>query len=240
MCFAAGAGLPAVQAISTVTAAPVRIQRRHSASSDIVEAALQERIAFVNSTKREYHCRPAAAARHTLQGCHTIVTPCSFVGAASSQQQHHSKSASRQALSYKAAAQPFLPLLQAATQKIDSTDMLGCQVKSFAAHDTSLQSHNCTASAARSIHRQRNSHLAALKAQGYLDSVSQSAACNQKWSAQQRLHPALNKATADAGQTTSKQKNKPVRDMFGVAADSDSSTGVDLGLVLMRPASSLW
>ena len=117
--------------------------------------------------------------------------------------------------------------------------MLRGQMGPFAAHDMSLRAHNCTAAAACSIHRQGDSHLAALKAQGDLDSVLPSAAFKQNWPAQQQLHLALTKATPDAGLAKSKQKSKPVRDMFGVAADNDSSTGVDLGLVLMRPASSL-
>lgn len=242
MHFAAGAGLPAFQAISTIKApsVPSSIQRRHSASSDIVEAALQEQFALVNSNKREYHCRPTATARRTLQGCHAIMTPCSFAGAALSQQKHQSNSASRQALSDKEAAQSFLPLLQAATHRTGSTNMLGCHVATFATHDTSFCAQHCTASAARSIYRQRNSHLAALKAQGDLDSVSKSAAFEHTWPAQRRLDLALNKAIAGAGQAEPSQKNKPVRDMFGVAAGNDSSTGVDVGLVLMRPASSLW
>lgn len=104
----------------------------------------------------------------------------------------------------------------------------------------SSHAHHCTASAAERFHRQRDSHLAALKAQGDLDSVSKSAACEQEWPAQRWIHLALAKATADAGQAKFKQKSKPVRDMFGVATDNGSSTGVDLGLVLLRPASSLW
>ena len=232
----AGAGLPAIQAISTATA-PLVPSRSHSASSDIVEAALQQRSALVNSSKRKFHCRPTA--RRILQDCHAIMTSCSFVGAASTQQQYQIKSASRQVLSKKGAAQPFLPPLQAATQKTDSTNMLRGQMKPLAAQDMSFPAHHCTASAACSIHRQRDSHLAALKAQGELDSVLPSAACKQKWPAQRQFHLALTKATADPGLARSKQKSKPVRDMFGVAADNDSSTGVGLGLVLMRPASSL-
>ena len=169
------------------------------------------------------------------------MTPCPFAGAALSQQKHPCRSASRQVLSDRGAGQPFLPHLQAATQKIeDSRNMLGRHVEPFAAHNMSFHAHHCTASAARSIHRQRDSHLAALKAHGDLDTVSKSAACKQNWPAQRRLPLTLTKATADAGQAKCKQKSKPVRDMFGVAVDNDSSTGVDLGLVLMRPASSLW
>ena len=75
--FSAGAGLPAVKAIGKITApcAPSSIQRSHSASSDIVKAALRQHSANVHNSKSGYHCRYTAAARRTLQGCHAIMTP---------------------------------------------------------------------------------------------------------------------------------------------------------------------
>ena len=77
MGFAAGAGLPAVQAISTVTAPPMPSTnpRSHSASSDVVEAALRERNALVSSSKRTIAdllllpgapCKAAMPSRHPV------------------------------------------------------------------------------------------------------------------------------------------------------------------------------
>ena len=75
--FGAGAGLPTVKAISKITAPcpPSSIQRSHSASSDIVKAALRQHSANVHNSKSDYRRRSTAAARRTLQGCHVIMTP---------------------------------------------------------------------------------------------------------------------------------------------------------------------
>lgn len=189
------------------------------------------------STNATYCCCLFICAVYTA--AHDIVTPCCHAGTASQQQKHQSKTALHQFLSDGSSGKPALPRLQAATQNLDNTSMLGCQMKTSAAQRMSSHAHHCTASAVHSIQRPRESHLAALKAHGDLDSVLQSAACKQHWPAQQRLHRALTKSVANAGQTALKHKSKPVRDMFGVAAD-DSGTGADLGLVLLRPASRLW
>ena len=167
------------------------------------------------------------------------MTPCFLAGAALRQQKHQSRTALHQVLSDGRSAQPSLPCLSAPKQNLDNRNMLGCPMKTSAAQHMSSHAHHCTAPAVHSIHRPRESHLAALKAHGDLDSVLQSAACEQHWPAQQRLHRALTESVANAGQTALKHKSKPVRDMFGVAADN-SSTGADLGLVLLRPASRLW
>lgn len=90
-----------------------------------------------------------------------------------------------------------------------------------------------TATAAYRINRQQNSHLVALKAQGELESVLQNAAGKpRKLPAQRWFQQELITSAADA--------SKAVRDMFGVAKDNSKVTGADFGLVLMRPASSLW
>lgn len=158
-------------------------------------------------------------------------TPCFLAGAGSRQPKHQSKAALQQVLSDGRSAQPSLPCLQAATQNLNNTSMLGRQMQPCAAEHMSSYARHGTASAAHSIHRPRKSHLAALKAHGDLDSVLQSAARKQDWPAQRQLR-ALTKSVANAGQTAPRPKSKPVRDMFGVAADNDSATGADLGLVL--------
>ena len=241
--IAADAGPPAVQAMNTPKALPVpsNIQRSHSASSDIVEAALQEHNTFLKSSKCEYHSGGFDVPKPSLQVCHASMIPTFPAGTSSSQQKHQSSSAAHQPLS----AQPALPDLQAKTEKSDSKGMLRRQITPIAAQHAKSHAQHGTASAARSVIRQRDSHLAALRAQGELEAVLQNAACQvSQWPAQQRLHVDFIKLTAAAGQTKAKQNSKPnrtaVRDMFGVAIDNSSSTDTDLGLVLMRPASSLW
>ena len=81
-------------------------------------------------------------------------------------------------------------------------------------------------------------HLAALKAHAEQTSAAQPAyASPTRTLAQSCLHL----ATADAQQErgTATQGRKLERDMFGVAADGNDTAGFSLGLMLMRPASSL-
>lgn len=99
--------------------------------------------------------------------------------------------------------------------------------------------HHGTAAAALRVGRQKNAHLAALKALGELESVLQDAAgAHEKRPAQRRHQQEL--STSNAQQTAAQQNSKGVRDMFGVVTDNTNSTAAELGLVLMRPASSLW
>ncbi|KAL3159434.1 hypothetical protein ABBQ38_009861 [Trebouxia sp. C0009 RCD-2024] len=113
-----------------------------------------------------------------------------------------------------------------------------------AAHQTladnrSFHVHHGTAAAALRVGRQKNAHLAALKALGELESVLQDAAgAHEKRPAQRRHQQEL--STSNAQQTAAQQNSKGVRDMFGVVTDNTNSTAAELGLVLMRPASSLW
>lgn len=103
----------------------------------------------------------------------------------------------------------------------------------------SFHVHHGTAAAALRVGRHKNAHLAALKALGELESVLQTAAgAHEKRPAQRQLHQELSTPTAQ--QTAAQQSSKGVRDMFGVVTDNSDSTGADLGLVLVRQASSLW
>ena len=97
-----------------------------------------------------------------------------------------------------------------------------------------------TATAALRGGGKKNAHLAALRAQGELESILQNAAGAEQKQALRRCQQKLITSTADGEQTAARQNSKGVRDMFGVATDNNDSTGADLGLVLMRPASSLW
>lgn len=75
--LAAGAtAVSAGPATRIVTASPLpsSIQRSHSASSEIVEAALQQHDALLNSSKREHQtCKPIAAAWRNL---YIYICPC--------------------------------------------------------------------------------------------------------------------------------------------------------------------
>ncbi len=74
---------------------------------------------------------------------------------------------------------------------------------------------------------QPNAHLTALKAQGELDSIAKPV----KYSHQQF-------GASFAVVNTDQPRIRPATDMFGVAA-VNSTQGTGMGLVMMRPASSL-
>ena len=74
---------------------------------------------------------------------------------------------------------------------------------------------------------QPNAHLTALKAQGELDSIAKPV----KYSHQQF-------GASFAAVKTDQHRLRPATDMFGVAA-VNSTQGTGMGLVMMRPASSL-
>ncbi len=100
---------------------------------------------------------------------------------------------------------------------------------------TSLQCQQDTKHIMRRLNRQPNAHLAALQAQGILESIthpltSAGQVQNRHFFWHQQVHSLA---------AVQKPHKRPVSDMFGVAA-ADTTEGSGMGLFMMRPASSLW
>ena len=86
---------------------------------------------------------------------------------------------------------------------------------------------------------QPDAHLAALKAQGDLESVVGRGVSPKHFHASSFAHKAGHAGTSFAAVHTNNSGSHPDKDLFG-AAIVDSTQGTGMGLVMMRSPSSLW
>ena len=228
--------------------------RSDSASSSTIEAALQEQKALLNGKPTIlYSTCPEVA--HQSHGClQAQIMMQVHLRQIMSAQLHHIKSAqAKDQLSQGPALQHMQANAALPDAKTHAWHRLPCAAQQQPS-DTNLRpllgiprGYGCV-----------NPHLAALQAQGTLASMAQIVSHMQQnrpplqrlpvlpsgpaaGVSQKRANQTSKSANKDVRQRRAAQTSKPANtDMFGVATDDVSSIGSGLGLVLLRPASSLW
>lgn len=96
-----------------------------------------------------------------------------------------------------------------------------------------------TSHAKHQVLSQADGHLAALKAQGELESIARPFTFARPARVEESTHQQRRPGVSLAAVHGEKPHTQPVTDMFGVAT-VDNTEGTGMGLIIMRPASSLW